>query len=491
MPLIFWFAFAATLAAQDDRLIDVVNTDVLWLEKTDGQTVRKLLGNVHFRQDSTDMYCDSAYMYSERNVVEAFSRVRVTIGSGAEIRAKKAVYDGNAKILELHGEVVLTDKRARLETPRLTYRRTEKFGYFTEGGRLSDTANVLTSRRGYYFQSTTLARFKDEVALQGKDFELKTDSLNYLSQTETAYLIAPTDVVTRDGVRVFSDDGRFDTRNKIFFLYPRPVLWDSLYRLRADTLYYDDSTGRGWAKCDVRAAHADSTLFLAGDSAYVLRKQRLVVVTQDPYAVRIGDRDTLELYGDTLKSHRIDEKNYLTAVGNARFATKSLVGRADSLSYSRNDSTFHLVGDPVLWTDTYQLSGDTIRMWVKFAAPDSLVVYPNAFSIEIGPPPFYNQLKARHMSVKFENGAVSRLEGTGNAESIYLVTDGPAYIGLNRSVSRGVVIRFRDNKPEIVKFFGKPEATFSPIHAVWGRENVLESFKLRFDERPQRYFGTP
>lgn len=434
------------------------------------------------------MYCDSAYMYSERNVVEAYSRVRVTLGTGAEIRAKKAVYDGNTKILELYDDVVLSDRRARLETPRLTYRRTDKFGYFTGGGVLSDTSNVLTSRRGYYFQATTLARFKENVALKGKDFDLSADSLDYLSQTETAHFVAPTDVVTRDGVRLFSDNGRFDTRNKIFFLYPRPVLWDSVYRLRADTLYYDDSTGRGWAKCDVRAAHADTTLFLAGDSAYVHRKQRLVVVTQDPYAVRTGNKDTLELYADTLKSHRVKEKNFLTAVGNARFATKSLVGRADSLSYARDDSTFHLVGDPVLWTDSYQLTGDTVRMWVKSAAPDSLVVYPNAFSIETASPPFYNQLKARWMSVKFTGGAISRLEGAGNAESIYLVTDGPAYLGLNRSVSRGVVIIFRDNRPEVVKFVGKPEATFSPIHAVWGGDNVLESFRLRFDERPERYF---
>ncbi|MDW8332984.1 MAG: OstA-like protein [Bacteroidia bacterium] len=487
--MIWWTTLAIVAAAQHPRPVEVVSTDVLWMEKTGGRNVRKLVGNVHLRQDSADIYCDSAYAFTDRNVVEAYSRVRIVVGRSTQIRANQAVYDGDEKVLELFGDVILSDARARLETPRLVYRRNEGYGYFAEGGRLSDTANVLTSRRGYYFPASSRARFEGKVLLKGKDFDLTTDSLDYHSASETAHFVAPTWVVTRRGVRVYSDDGRFDARRKAFVLYPRPVLWDSVYRLRADTIFYDDSTGQGRAMCDVRAAHADGTLFLAGDTGYVNRKQGLTAVGRDPYAVRIGEDDTLELYADVLVSCRIGEKNFLIADGDARFATRSISGRADSIAYARDDSVFHLVGDPVVWTERYQLSGDTVRMWIRRASPDSLVVFPDAFSIEIGPPPFHNQLKARRMTVKFVDGRLARLDAEGNAQSLYLVTDGPAYVGLNRSVSRSVSIRFRDNRPSVVQFLGKPEATLSPVHAVWGKENALEDFRPRFDERPRRYLS--
>ena len=50
-----------------------------------GERIDKLNGNVVFKQNTTTIYCDSAYFYKSRNTIEAFGKVRITEGDSVTI----------------------------------------------------------------------------------------------------------------------------------------------------------------------------------------------------------------------------------------------------------------------------------------------------------------------------------------------------------------------------------------------------------------------
>ncbi|MBL7923984.1 MAG: hypothetical protein JNL88_07290, partial [Bacteroidia bacterium] len=57
--------------SQESKQIEIVQAGSLEGVKVDGVEVRRLIGNVIFRQDDTDMYCDSALFYESTNSIDA------------------------------------------------------------------------------------------------------------------------------------------------------------------------------------------------------------------------------------------------------------------------------------------------------------------------------------------------------------------------------------------------------------------------------------
>src|SRR5688500_10978215 len=54
-----------------------------------GEQFQKLLGDVVLIQSETTIYCDSAYLFKNRNFVEAFGKVRITEGDSLTITGRR------------------------------------------------------------------------------------------------------------------------------------------------------------------------------------------------------------------------------------------------------------------------------------------------------------------------------------------------------------------------------------------------------------------
>src|SRR5690625_6630464 len=89
-----------------------------------------------------------------------------------------------------------------------------------------------------------------------------------------------------------------------------------------------------------------------------------------------------------------------------------------------------LFGEPILWMDTTQLSGDTIFINIVEGAIHDVLIRGNAFIITSPDSVFFNQIKGRDIKAYFEEGKLVRTDVEGNAESIYFPLDEEnAYIG--------------------------------------------------------------
>jgi len=166
------------------------------------------------------MFCDSAYSYRDSNMVDAFGNVHIVQGDTLNLYGNKINYSGDNKLAKVRGNVKLVDKSITLTTEALDFDLASNIGYYTTGGKIVDTANVLTSITGKYYSNDNLFFFKDSVVLTNKDFVLRADTLKYNSQTERAFIVGPTTITgtNKDGV-LYSENGWYDTRTNISELY--------------------------------------------------------------------------------------------------------------------------------------------------------------------------------------------------------------------------------------------------------------------------------
>ena len=85
--LLIWMALPAWAQPGTDpkNRLEIISSDLFEFGEFDGKKIRKLVGNVHLMQDSTEMFCDSAYHYVDSKedtpVIHAIKRAFATLTS--------------------------------------------------------------------------------------------------------------------------------------------------------------------------------------------------------------------------------------------------------------------------------------------------------------------------------------------------------------------------------------------------------------------------
>ena len=207
----------------------------------------------------------------------------------------------------------------------------------------------------------------------------------------------------------------------------------------------------------------------------------------------------VEIYGPessgktTIATHVIAEaqkkdtgsNRFFEAYYNVRIFSDSLQAVGDSLFYSLQDSAFRLFKDPVVWTESNQLSGDTIYLFTRNKKPERLNVFENGLAVSQVQGEYFNQVKGNTITGYFKEGNIDYLRTRGNAESIYYATDDDtAFIGVNQSTADVIDMYFENRKPQRVVFRNDLKGTTYPMRQVNHSELRLRGFKWLQDRRP-------
>jgi len=479
-----------SVSAQEKE-IEIINSDELIIEKKGDETIRKLIGNVILKHDSTTLHCDSAYIFMEKKYVEAMSHVKAFTTKSVRMNCDRLAYDGENKILELYDNITLIQNDAKLTTNRLTYYRNKSEGTYINHGRLSQPGSELISQIGIYYADKDSADFFQKVVQTTEDYTLFTDTLHYNTEKKIATFHAPTKINGKNGRKMYTERGYYKSKEKVAFLYQNPTYTDSSYYLEGDTIFYQDSIQKGWAHCNVFLRNNDSTYISAGEQLYFDRNKRTTMLTEYPYAIQQSKKDTMVLFADTLfvVDDSLANNRKMIAYRNVKVTMKDVLAIADSMVYDRVDSLLKLYQNPVVWQDINQLTGDTILVWLRQNKIDSIKVIDKCFAVSKEDSIFYNQVKGKKMFARFNiNNELVFMRVDGNSESVYLVKDGNKYIGLNQSNSKNLELELEANKPVKVRFLQKPQAVFHPLHEVWQNPIRLEGFKWLEGLKPKRYY---
>jgi lipopolysaccharide export system protein LptA len=469
----------------------------------DGKRFDWVIGNVIFTQNQTTIYCDSAQIFKKENSVEAYGNVKITDGDSVTVTSKHLKYDGDKRVAYLRNDVVFVKlATATLYTDYLDYYRNQTEARYFNGGKLVDSTNTLTSKKGYYNTRTNMASFKTKVVGVNPDYTLKSDTLQYNSKTKIVYFRDRTTVTDRDNQTAVYDDGFYDTKvTEKKSQLNRGTIQTPTYEMKGDKYFLDDRKKFYTAKSHVVMTSKEENLTIFGDDGFYNKKTGVAKVYGHAWMAKVGDDgDTLFLSADTLVSIESNNpsKKRMLAYSNVKIFKSNLQGKADSLAYFSSDSVLYFYESPVLWTTENQMTGDTIRVEMKNQNVDKVYLMSNSFVVSQDSLGNYNQMKGKRMTAFFRNKGIHHVDVDGNGESIYFALQEEektfdslllriVYVsGMNKMICSNMKVNFLDGKIDNFSAYVKPDAQFIPPHEIRNEESKLKGFVWRVEERPAR-----
>jgi len=487
LTLVFFILCSTYLLGQGNKPKKIrYKAETLTVGKEKGEKFQKLLENVVFTQQETVVYCDSSYYFKKKNVMEAYSNVKI-VDDSVTITSDRLTYDGELRSSELRRNVIYRKAEQRMYTDFLDYQLDEEIAHYFNNGKLEDETNTLTSVEGYFYAQEDRAMFYKNVVLVSPDFTLKTDTLRYNTLTKIAYTKGPTVLENQDGSKLFSEGGIFRTViDQSDFVDGKVETED--YELEGDELFFDDLKRYYKSIGNTILTAKTKDVIITGDEGFYDKENGLSKVYGNPVMKRILEADTFYLAADTLVAieSEYDSVDRILAYHNIRVFKTGLQGRSDSASYFLADSLIYMYEDPVLWNGKNQVNADTISLYVTETTIEKMNLYKNSFLVGQDTLGNFNQIKGRNMDAFFKENLIDYITVDGNAEGIYFaLSDGDSTVmGMNKFICSTMKIGFTDQQVTTISIYEEPDAQFIPPHELTREVMTLKGYSWRVEERP-------
>lgn len=462
-----------------------INADYIEFDSELGTDAKRLVGNVRFQHEDVYMTCDSAWYFSEQNMVQSYSNVHLWQGDTLDLYGDYLKYSGNTKMANVRRNVLLIDNENRLTTEYIDHDFGNNLAYYIGGGRIINGNNTLESRQGYYYTEEKLFFFKDSVVVINPDYTMYSDTLKYNTITEVSYFLGPTDIISEENY-IYCENGWYDTQKNISQFNKNAYLENEGKILKGDSIYYERETGLGKAFYNVELIDTSQNLVLQGNAAIYFEQTEYAMLTDSALMIQINESDSLYVHADTLLSvpDTLPERRILKAYYRVKFFREDIQGKCDSLVYTDIDSVFRFFGEPVLWSEENQLTAQNIELYTKNQKMDRLEMLNSAFIISLEDSVKYNQIKGRNMTGYIQDNQLYRIDVDGNSQTIYYARDGEEYIGANKAESSNLKIFFQENKIHKIVFLPNTDGTFYPLEKFGTTVSKLEGFKWLGNFRP-------
>ncbi len=465
--LLFIFSVSFSIWGQEKQKIEILHAEELVYTKKSDVEAQRLIGNVQFRHQNALMYCDSAYLYRFKNQLEAFGNIRINQGDTLNLYGDHLDYDGDTQIAKVNGdEVQLINPDFTLTSTELIYNRQNNVADYYSGAIIEskNDSNVLISRIGHYFADLQLFTFKDSVVLTNPNFVMHSDTLKYFSNTELVNFLGPT-TITGDSNLIYCETGWYDTRKDQSRYFNNAYIITDGRKLEGDTLFYDRVIGYGQADGDILITDTANNVLISGQHGEIFENQDSAVISQQPLMVQIIEEDSLFMHADTFKFHKNKaEKQFMLAYHKVKIFKSDLQGKCDSIAYSLSDSIVKLYDEPVLWSDSNQLTAVRIDIRMKDKKIHSIFLEQDAFIVSEIDSLRYNQIKGKEMTGYFKNSELHKIAVRGNGETTYYGQDEQEkFIGVNVAESSDIDITLKEHKINTISFINQPKATMYPM----------------------------
>jgi lipopolysaccharide export system protein LptA len=485
-------------------------------EKTidSGKVIETIAGDVILKENNSTFNCDSAVLYRDSNVIEAFGHVHINQDDSIDAYSQYLRYVGKDHMAFLQKDVKLTDKKGTLYTQALQYDMRSNIGNYSQGGKVVNGKTVLTSENGTYYADTKDVYFKNNVHLVDPKYDIVTDSLLYNTQTQLVTFITGTFIKSKNGGDIYTTAGTYDLEGGKAFFGNRSIIKDSSRIYVADNSAYDEKTGIAQLEGNAIIKDSLNGYTVLGNTVFLNKKNNSFLATEKPVLIFKGDgNDSTFIAADTLfsgiaktdsalhdtmttdtlkrtiviKSTSDSSVRYFQAFHHVRIYNDSLQAVCDSMYYTSADSTFRLFKQPLLFANHSQISGDTMHLYIKNKKADRLYVFYNGMIIDKDNDQMYNQISGRTINGYFKNGVLDyvRIKGSPAQSIYYPQNNDSAYTGMNRSKGDVIDIYFINKKLNKVKFINDVDGTLYPIRQIPADQQYLKGFLWLDNKRPK------
>ncbi len=468
-------------------LVYLENTETLAYDQFVNPDLKILKGNVRFKHDNAYLYCDSAYFYEKANSLDAFSNVRIVQGDTLFVYGDFLYYDGNLKLARLRQNAKMVNRETTLTTDSLNFDRNTNLAYYYTGGKIVDPENTLTSVWGQYNTTTNDALFRNNVLLTNPNYTMNADTLQYNTKTNFANIIGPTKIVYKNETDIYSTKGWYNTANERMMLLDRSTVKHKDGKtIIGDTIFYDKAQKFGEAFVNVVMTDSTEKSTLYGDYVYYNENTDAGLATDSALLVDWSSQDTLWLHADTLRTFKDSTFNIAKGYLNVRLYRNDIQGVCDSLIYNERDSVINMHGEPVLWAEENQLSGEFIQAFTKNKKVERVHIQRSAMAVQKVDSVNFNQLSGKEMIAYIDSSELRRVHVNGNAETIYFPIDDAdsTIIGLNKTESSYVVMHVKNKKAERIVMTSATSGVMYPLGQLTGGDIYLKNFFWLEKQRP-------
>lgn len=484
--LLLSWASPESLVAQTRKRVDIEHADALLHNEAIIANAQRLIGNVEISHQNIRMWCDSAYSYTDVNMVDGFGHVHILKDDTLHLYADFVNYNSDIKWAKAKGNVKLVNKSTTLTTDSLNYDMNRSVGYYDQYGTIVDSTTTLTSKIGEYYAQVDKAYFRTEVKMTTDDYTLESDTLIYETKMGIASIVGPTNIYNEKN-NLYAIDGFYNTRTGKADLFKRPVITSEEQQITADSIFYDKVSGDGMAKGNADIHDLKNRMIVKGNLAIYNDIQKVSQVTDSAQFWYYSEKDTLFLHADTLKTvpDSIPDEKIVKAYYGVRFFRIDMQGKCDSLLYWTKDSVLQMFREPVVWSGANQMMSDFIEMITENKENQIVEMKENAFIIAEEDSARYNQIKGRDMTGYIRGRDLYKINVDGNGESLYYARDDNGVIGLNKAEGSNILIFLTERKVKRIVFVMSPEGQLTPVADILDEEKTLQGFAWLDAIRPK------
>ncbi len=442
---------------------------------------------VQFEHQGADLWCDIAIFYTEENKLKAIGNIRMQQGDSIEMNSGKMDYDGNTKLAKAWEKVDLTNGQMTLTTDTLYFDRENQKAFYNSGGKVVDSANVLTSKVGTYFMTPKKYQFQRNVHIDNPDYIIDSEQLDYYTTSKNAYMYGPS-TITGEEYKIYCERGFYDTKiEQGYGIKNTRIDYDNKI-IEGDSLYFDKVSEFASATNNIKITDTINNGVIRAHYAEVHKAKDSVFATKRAVSISLVQKDSLYMHGDTLMVTGKEEHRILRAFRNAKFYKTDLSGKCDSIHFDESTGITQLIKNPVLWNVDNQITGDSIHLISDMETEklDSLKVIENAFIISLDTisGTGYNQAKGKDLFGKFIENELKIIDLVRNTEVIYYVyNDDQELIGIDKTICSKIRLLMADNDIEDITFFVNPDGDIFPETDLPVESRKLKGFVWRGDER--------
>jgi lipopolysaccharide export system protein LptA len=298
----------------------------------------------------------------------------------------------------------------------------------------------------------------------------------------------------RGKTHLTSQNGEYYIDEKRSHFIGNVVLVDTSSMITCNDMNYYEAETRSVARDNVHVFDFNSNINIYGDSLVHIEQQKFTIVMKQPRMLKIdtstsGMIDTMVVISRVMQSFK-DSSERFVATDSVQMVKGNLSSRCGTATYYVKEDFIDLETHPIIWSGDSQITGDSIRIFMRDNKLYSLRVRHRAMAVsrvDSTLPNRFNQLTGRELTMYFRDNKLDQVDVRKNATSWYCLFDMNKPNGANKSSGDHIIIYFADEQVDQIKVIGGVEGEYFPEKMIYNREQNynLDGFKL-YENKPIR-----
>ena len=184
--------------------------------------------------------------------------------------------------------------------------------------------------------------------------------MHYNADCKVSYFFGPTEIRSDKNI-IYCENGWYNSQSNKSQFRENATITHKDFVLKGDSLFYNRNKGYGIAINNIQLIDTINNLLITGNLGEYFEKSGNAIVCQNPLLNLITDGDTLFVHADTFLSKKNIENREVHAFSDVKCFREDIQAICDSLIYNLKDSTLSLFNKPVMWSDKFQITADSIQ----------------------------------------------------------------------------------------------------------------------------------